>query len=459
MNSLQAMMSAALLGAVTLTTFNSSARPMQFIPQPYSESSYLLDTEGALLVWGHNNQGQLGSGDFVDATAPQRLPLPSGVTSWITAAGGNGSTLAIDQSGRLFSCGNNSFWQLGLTNSGSQSNLQLVAFPPGVSRWQDVSGGNGTLLMADTAAVYAAGDSASVLSNAPQPYVGGLVQVPLPTGASEVMSGRSHCVVLGTNGQLYLWGYNDAGEIGQGYASSVSITNPTLLPLPPGLARWLVAAPGGFHTLAIGNDSKLYAWGGNNFGQLGLALTNTVMATPTQVPLPAGVTNWVQLAAGEYHSAALADNGQIYVCGLNTSGMLATGSTTNQIQFTQVIRPTGVTNWVAVGAGRTHTLAQADDGRIYAWGYGAFGALGNGSFSTYQPQIQPVMYRLSIAPTGSEQISLGADVPSGNNWVIEASNDLQSWSPVSTNVVHQARLQSTRSAIAPAEFFRLNRTH
>lgn len=432
---------------------------MQFIPEPYSESSYLLDTEGALLVWGHNDQGQLGSGDFVDANAPQRLPLPSGVSSWFAAAAGTSCTLAIDQTGRLFSCGNNSFWQLGLTSSGSQSNLQLVAFPPGVSRWLGVAGGNGTLLVADTGVAYAAGDSAIVLSNAPQPYVGGLVQVSLPTAASEVMTGRSHYMVLGTNGLLYLWGYNDAGEIGLGYTSPTSVTNPTALPFPTGVTHWLVAAPGGFHTLAVGNDSKLYAWGGNNYGQLGLNLTNFVMATPTQVPLPAGASSWVQLTAGEYHSAVLADNGQIYVSGLNTSGMLDTGSTTNEIQLTQVIRPAGVTNWVAVGAGRAHTLALADDGRIYAWGNGAYGALGNGSFVNYQSQAKPVMYRLSVAATGSAEVSLGADVPSGNNWVIEASNDLQTWSAVSTNVVHQARLQSTQSAIAPAEFFRLNRLH
>jgi hypothetical protein len=137
--------------------------------------------------------------------------------------------------------------------------------------------------------------------------------------------------------------------------------------------------------------------------------------------------------------------------------MLATDSTTNEIQFTQVIRPADVTNWVAAGASRTHTLALADDGRTYAWGYGAYGALGNGSFASYQSQVKSVTYRLSIAPAGSTEISLGADVPSDINWVIEASNDLHTWSGVSTNVVHQARLQSTRSAIAPAEVFRLNR--
>jgi alpha-tubulin suppressor-like RCC1 family protein len=456
MNQLQAMLLAVAMNAAFLST-TLLAQPVQFIPQPYSESAYILDSEGMLLVWGHNDYGQLGASNTVNASTPQRLLLPDGVSSWSVAAGGTGCTLAVDQAGRLFTCGNNMFRQLGLMISGTQSNLQLVAFPSGVSRWLDVAGGNGTLLIGDTGAAYAAGDSAAILSNAPQPYVGGLVQIPLPTTASKVMSGRSFYVVLGTDGKLYLWGYNDAAEIGQGYYSGASITNPTALPFPPGVTSWLRAVPGGFHTLAVGSDHQLYGWGANNFGQLGIGTNTVIVTSPIQVPLPAGVNEWLQLAAGEYHSAALGDNGQIYVCGLNTSGILGTESSTNEYRFTQVLRPAGVTIWLAVGAGRYHTLALGDNGRVYAWGYGAYGAMGNGSFANFQPQPGPVKYRLSATATGSAEFQLSADVPSGSNWVIEASSDFQSWSSVSTNVVHQALFQTTRSSAVPFEFWRLTR--
>jgi alpha-tubulin suppressor-like RCC1 family protein len=449
---------AVLLAGVALANVVASAQPVRFVPQPYSESSYALDSEGMLLAWGRNEQGQLGSGNLLNASLPQRLPLPDGVSNWIAAAGGTSCTWALDQDGRLFCCGNNSFKQLGLVQSGIQSNLQSVPFPPGVSRFVDVAGGNGALLLTESGTVYAAGDSAAILPTTPQPYSGGLAQVTLPTLASKVMAGRSFYVVLGVNGQLYLYGYNDAAEIGQGYTSSMSVTNPTLLPLPAGVTRWQQVAPGGFHTWAVGDDHHLYGWGGNNFNQLGVTSPTYFVPSPVQVPFPAGVSSWKQLAAGEYHSAALGDDGQIYLCGLNTGGMLGTGSTTNETRLTRVVRPAGVTNWLAVGAGRYHTLALADDGRVYAWGYGAYGALGNGKFTNWQPEAKPVAYRLNASPAAdSATVRLYADVPSGTNWVVETSTNFQNWSAVSTNTVHQAQLETALSTLGAGGFFRLTK--
>lgn len=428
---------------------------MQFIPQPYSESSYVIDAEGMLLGWGRNLSGELGADNLVNAMTPQRVPLPVGVTNWIAAAGGTRRTVAIDQSGRFFSCGENSFQNLGSSNV-VLSHLEFVPFPAGVSRWTATAAGNNTLLLSDAGTVYVLGNSTK-LSNYPQPYSGELVQVPLPTTASHVIAGRTHYLVLGDDGKIYLWGYNDAGQAGQGFTSGNSVTNVATLPFPSGVTNWLRAAAGGFHCLAVGGDNNLYAWGANNYGQLGIGSSVWAVPSPTQVPFPAGVTRWQQLSAGEYASFALGDNGRIYACGLNEFGILATGSTTNEIQFQEVIRPAGVTNWVALGSGRYHGMALGDDGRLYSWGYGAYGALGNGQAGNFQSQVMPVLYGLKATATHSADIALGADVPSGSNWVVEASSDLLSWSASSTNTVHQARLQVTQPALAPVQLFRLSR--
>ncbi|MEY4386528.1 MAG: hypothetical protein RLY20_1811 [Verrucomicrobiota bacterium] len=431
------------------------AQNVPFIPPPYSESSYVIDVEGMMLGWGRTLSGELGAGNLVNAATPQRLPLPSGVTNWIAAAGGTTRTVAIDQSGRFFSCGINSFQNLG-TSDTVLSNLTLIPFPAGVSRWTETAAGNNTLLLSDAGTVYVLGNS-PMLSNYPQPYAGELVQVPLPTAANHIIAGRTHYLVLGTDGKIYLWGFNDAGQIGQGFTSGASVTNVATLPFPVGVTSWIRAAAGGFHGLAVGNDNNLYAWGANNFGQLGISSNASTVSTPVQVPFPVGVTSWLHLSAGEYASFALGNNGRIYACGLNQSGMLATGSTTNENQFKEVIRPAGVTNWIALGSGRYHGMAVGDDGVLYSWGYGAYGALGNGTVGVFQSQVKPVLYRLSATATNSTQITLGADVPSGSNWVIEASSDLHTWAPASTNSVHQARLQATQSATSPAEYLRLSR--
>jgi len=89
------------------------------------------------------------------------------------------------------------------------------------------------------------------------------VQVSLPTAASEVMTGRSQLHGFWERTGCFTFGVTiDAGEIsGWVYTSPTSVTNPTALPFPTGVTHWLVAAPGGFHTLAVGNDSKLYCLG------------------------------------------------------------------------------------------------------------------------------------------------------------------------------------------------------
>jgi hypothetical protein len=80
------MATVTLLAATALSPTTLSSQTVQLIPQPYSESSYLLDSEGMLLVWGHNDQGQLGAGNNMSANTPQRMPLPEGVSSWIAVA-------------------------------------------------------------------------------------------------------------------------------------------------------------------------------------------------------------------------------------------------------------------------------------------------------------------------------------------------------------------------------------
>jgi alpha-tubulin suppressor-like RCC1 family protein len=72
------------------------------------------------------------------------------VANWIQVAGGTSCTFALDQLGRIFSCGDKTFLQLGLGNVGAQGLLRSIPFPSGVARWTAVSGGNGTLAISDT---------------------------------------------------------------------------------------------------------------------------------------------------------------------------------------------------------------------------------------------------------------------------------------------------------------------
>jgi alpha-tubulin suppressor-like RCC1 family protein len=118
--------------------------------------------------------------------------------------------------------------------------------------------------------------------------------------------------------------------------------------------------------------------------------------TPVQVILPAGVTP-TAVAAGIYHSLAIGSDGKLYAWGYNVYGQLGDGSTTQRLSPVQVSLPAGVTP-TAVAAGRFHSLAIGSDGKLYAWGYNGIGQLGDGS-TINRPSPVQVGLPAGVTPT------------------------------------------------------------
>jgi len=147
-------------------------------------------------------------------------------------------------------------------------------------------------------------------------------------------------------------------------------------PLFPGMA-----AAGWFHNLAAKTDGTVWAWGRNNFGQLGNGTTN-------QSNVPVQVTNLsgaVGVAGGAYHSVALKSDGTVWAWGYNGSGQLGNGTTTNSSTPVQVSNLTGIT---AVAAGCNFSLALKSDGTVWDWGDNSYGQLGNGTTTNSSKPLQ-----------------------------------------------------------------------
>jgi hypothetical protein len=131
-------------------------------------------------------------------------------------------------------------------------------------------------------------------------------------------------------------------------------------------------AGGGEHSLALKNDGTVWAWGHNVYGQLGDGSTTTRL-TPVRV---SGLTQVIAIAAGEGHSLALKSDGTVRAWGHNVYGQLGDGITTNSSSPVTVSGLTGVISAIAAGGG--HSLALKSDGTVvWAWGYNAYGQLGN----------------------------------------------------------------------------------
>jgi len=134
---------------------------------------------------------------------------------------------------------------------------------------------------------------------------------------------------------------------------------------------WKEVAAGTFHTLAIASDGSLWSWGWNNKGELGLG-DNINRNTPTQL----GVGNdWTSVSAGDEFSLAIKNDGTLWSWGLNNSGQLGLGDNTDRNSPVQV----GVgTNWQKVSAGHYFSLAITFDNALFSWGRNDYSQLGLG---------------------------------------------------------------------------------
>ena len=149
-----------------------------------------------------------------------------------------------------------------------------------------------------------------------------VLMVVIVLGAIPLAAGRAQPLnASGTSGPAYAWGYNADGELGNG--SLTESSTPMPVSLPSGVTA---IAAGGSHSLAIDSNGQLYAWGSNSFGELGNASTAS-SNVPVPVSLPTGVTA-TTIAAGYQHSLAIGSDGGLYAWGLNVYGQLGNGSFT-----------------------------------------------------------------------------------------------------------------------------------
>jgi alpha-tubulin suppressor-like RCC1 family protein len=292
--------------------------------------STAITTTGEMYSWGSNGYGQLGDGTLNDHRTPTRTAAPAG-TIWAGVAAGYGHTLALTSTGELYTWGDNYYGQLGIGTAVRTLARQRIA-PPAGKLWTQVAAGyNFSLALCSNGSLYTWGDNTNgQLGDGTTAARTSAVLVAPPTGQQwvQVTGGFWSAAALSSDGALYTWGNNYEGQLGDG--TKVGQLSPMRL-APPAGQRWLQVAVGYEHMLAICSDGSLYSWGDNYYGQLGDG-TNRSKLMPVRISPPAG-KKWVQVAAGSYHSLALASDGQLYTTGYNYSGQLGDGTSVSQNCF------------------------------------------------------------------------------------------------------------------------------
>lgn len=229
------------------------------------------------------------------------------------------------------------------------------------------------------------------------------------TSALGLLAGGSaHSLALTHGDDVYAWGANESGELGDG-GTATHKTPEKVLTAAAGVAA------GAQFSVAAMDDGTVQTWGDNSNLQLG-ASAIARRTTPGQVT---GLTGVTSVAAGNDHGLALLGDGSVKAWGLNSAGELGDGTTTSRSTPVKVQGLSGVTQVAAGGlpgwAG--HSVALTGDGNVWAWGYGKSGQLGRGAVGTSgTPAKVPGLTTIT-------QVAAGGD----NTYALKADGTVWAW--------------------------------
>jgi alpha-tubulin suppressor-like RCC1 family protein len=363
---------------------------------------------GAAWAWGLNNSGQLGNGTTTGSSTPVAVSLASGTT--VTAiAGGASHSLALTSNGQVLTWGYNFYGQLGNGTTTNSSTPVAVSLPSGTTVTAIASGYYHSMAVTSTGQVFAWGYNLyGQLGNGTTTNSSTPVAVSLATGTTvtALAGGVSHSLALTSTGQVLAWGENTFGQLGNPTTAGSSI--PVAVSLASGTTVTAIAA-GANHSLAVNSTGQALAWGNNANGQLGNG-TTTASSTPVAVSLPRGTTA-TAIAGGvsSNHSLLLTSTGQVLAWGYNGNGQLGNGTLVESSSPVAVSLPSGTTA-IAIAAGSIHSLALSSTNQVLGWGSNNYGQLGNGTTTT---SLTPVVstFPAAVAIASGDSHSLAIQLP------------------------------------------------
>ena len=256
-------------------------------------------------------------------------------------------------------------------------------------------------------------------------------------------------LAVGSDGNAYAWGYNNKGQLGDGTSSPrhtpVRVKTPDRSTYPdlPADFTYLQVSAGYYHSLAVGSDGNVYAWGLNGNGQLGDGTRDDKHAPvmvrkpdrSTYPDLPADFT-YLQVSAGDSHSLALGSDGNVYAWGLNGNGQLGNGTSSYRNAPVRVKTPDRKTypdlpadfTYLQVSAGLDHSLAVGSDGYAWAWGCNWYGNLGNNTASgTSDTNPVPMRVRDPASPGDASKGLQAVQVSAGYHLSLAVGSDGNAW--------------------------------
>jgi alpha-tubulin suppressor-like RCC1 family protein len=356
------------------------------IPYILTESDLCNPTPaimGTLWGWGNNADGQLGNDTNTYVSSP--VQTICGGSNWVGVECGYFHTIALKNNGSL--------WDWGYGGEGAIGDNQTLDRSSPVqtitngTNWMSVDSAtengrafgikmDGTLWGWGHNATGELGDDSTNWKSSP------VQTVTNGTNWKQVASGAYHTAGIKKDGTLWMWGSNYCGQLGDDTTITVSSPIQTIC----GGTNWKQVSCGYCHTAAIKNDGTLWMWGSNYFGELGIDNT-AFQSSPVQTIC--GGTNWKQVSCGDFHTVALKNDGTLWLWGKNAYGELGDETTIDKSSPIQTI--TGGTSWKQCSGGQHNTAAIKNDGTLWVWGFNVNGELGCNDTTNRSSPIQTIM--------------------------------------------------------------------
>jgi alpha-tubulin suppressor-like RCC1 family protein len=355
---------------VTTSAGNFTASQAIVVADPISAGAahtcaVLPDSTAA--CWGDNTSGKLGSGGTPKLSIPLTVPGLDQVAS-ITA--GQAHTCALSLSGTVSCWGSNIQGQLGIGLTADQPTpapvlglTDVIALKAKYSNTTCALKANGTVSCWGSNVHGGIGDGAVSSSIRTTP-----VQIPNLSEVVSLAKGVEHTCALKDDGSVKCWGFNSAGQLGDGTKADRNLPTAVL-----GITDAVSVSAGWEHTCALLANGTVSCWGRNLEGQLGLGHLMDQLS-PTLVP---GLSGVVALELGIYHSCALKADSSVVCWGYNAVGQLGDGTTIDRTIPTAIPDLSMV---AALAAGSLHTCALKTNGNLVCWGSNLYGQLGDNTF-------------------------------------------------------------------------------
>ena len=332
-----------------------------------------LKNDGSVFCWGYNIDGQLGDNTTSQKSSPIQVLGVGAVgtlSDVVQIAAGASHTCALKNDGSVFCWGLDDDGQLGDDSTDSKlTPVQVLGV-----------------------------DATGVLSD-----------------IIQIAAGSSHTCALKNDGSVFCWGNNWAGELGDNTTTKrytpVQVLGVDAVGTLTDVGQ---VASGGAFSCALKNDGSVFCWGYNGAGELGDG-SYVDKLTPVQVLGVDGVgtlTDVSQITTGWDHACALKTDGSVNCWGYNPYGQLGDNTTTNKNVPVQVLDADGtgfLTGVNGIAAGMDYVCALKTDGSVFCWGYNNYGQLGD---DTTVQKLIPVQV-LGVGAVGTfsnaNQITAGSN--------------------------------------------------